>query len=234
MKSFEVFVGEDPHSLPDFDTQFAGLQDWNVNRHRVDDHIESNQQIRPRTKKPEVSSEGWITLDADRYRIEVLVYMIDDEFTRNLFTADEWSEVCDTNWNPSPEPTPPVMGIQSSPLKTSQTESFWRLNVFGLVNSLFRDIQDLEIVHGEVTSVDTAERRNEVRSLPADGAWKGSKWTTGAWASAFDHRRARSWQQILIGYEDHKRTARRSQSRLWGLNVTTRSRVDCRWYYTFR
>jgi hypothetical protein len=37
-----------------------------------------------------------------------------------------------------------------------------------LVSSLFRDVQDPVIVHGEITSVDTVTRRNE-KSVFANG-----------------------------------------------------------------
>ncbi|KAF9961176.1 hypothetical protein BGZ65_011104 [Modicella reniformis] len=59
---------------------------------------------------------------------------------------------------------------RSEPLKANQSESFWRYDVFGMTNSLLRDVPDLVVVHGEVTSEDTAQRRNRDRTLPTDGA----------------------------------------------------------------
>ncbi|KAG0247364.1 hypothetical protein BG011_001614 [Mortierella polycephala] len=59
---------------------------------------------------------------------------------------------------------------QPAPLKASQQESFWRNDVFGMINSLFRDVQDLVVVHGELTSKDAAQRRNGDRAFPTDGS----------------------------------------------------------------
>ncbi|KAF9907731.1 hypothetical protein EC991_010678 [Linnemannia zychae] len=56
-----------------------------------------------------------------------------------------------------------------APLKSKQLESFYQHDVFGMINSLLRDVKDLAIVHGELTSDDTAERRNKDRTLPTDG-----------------------------------------------------------------
>ncbi|KAF9162869.1 hypothetical protein DFQ26_003154 [Actinomortierella ambigua] len=64
---------------------------------------------------------------------------------------------------------------KSEPLKANQPESFWRYDVFGMINSLLRDVPDLAVVHGEVTSDDTAIRRNRDRTLPTDGALERRK-----------------------------------------------------------
>jgi hypothetical protein len=47
--------------------------------------------------------------------------------------------------------------------------------VFGIINSLLRDVQDLIVVHGELTSDDTAARRNDERTLPIDGILERKK-----------------------------------------------------------
>ncbi|KAF9549935.1 hypothetical protein EC957_001995 [Mortierella hygrophila] len=61
------------------------------------------------------------------------------------------------------------------PLKSKQKESFYRNDVFGIINSLLRDVQDLVVVHGELTSDDTAARRNDDRTLPIDGILERKK-----------------------------------------------------------
>ncbi|KAG0351454.1 hypothetical protein BC939DRAFT_471536 [Gamsiella multidivaricata] len=155
-----------------------------------------------------------------QHHIHSLVIHTMDKHTRKLFTAHEWSEVCDTNWKPMPQPSPlivkyldtfnkdnieelhkaadahlPITGPyehekhwiyrwiritienwlglycqQPAPLKASQQESFWRNDIFGMINSLFRDVQGMVVVHGELTSEDTAKRRNGDRALPTEGA----------------------------------------------------------------
>ncbi|KAG0230381.1 hypothetical protein BGW41_002540 [Actinomortierella wolfii] len=60
-------------------------------------------------------------------------------------------------------------------VETWQKESFYRNDVFGIINSLLRDVQDLVVVHGELTSDDTAERRNGDRTLPVDGILERKK-----------------------------------------------------------
>ncbi|KAF9915980.1 hypothetical protein FBU30_001585 [Linnemannia zychae] len=64
---------------------------------------------------------------------------------------------------------------RSEPLKANQIESFWRYDVFGMINSLLRDVPDLHVVHGEVASEDTAKRRNRDRTLPTDGLLEREK-----------------------------------------------------------
>ncbi|KAF9199946.1 hypothetical protein BGZ49_009885 [Haplosporangium sp. Z 27] len=61
------------------------------------------------------------------------------------------------------------------PLKCKQKELFYRNDVFGIINLLLRDVQDLVVVHGELTSDDTAARRNDDRTLPIDGVLERKK-----------------------------------------------------------
>lgn len=44
-----------------------------------------------------------------------------------------------------------------------------------MTNSLLRDVPNLSIVHGEVTSEDTAKRRNSDRALPTEGTLERKK-----------------------------------------------------------
>ncbi|KAF9980280.1 hypothetical protein BGZ65_005318 [Modicella reniformis] len=147
-----------------------------------------------------------------QHHIHSLVIHTADKHTRDLFTADEWLEVCNTNWKALPQPSSDIMqyletfnkdnieelhqaanvplpitgpydhenhwmyrwiritienwlGIycqQPAPLKTSQQESFWHNDVLNMINSLFRDVQDLVVGYvRRVHCVDTAEGRNE-------------------------------------------------------------------------
>ncbi|KAF9352187.1 hypothetical protein BGX34_000133 [Mortierella sp. NVP85] len=61
------------------------------------------------------------------------------------------------------------------PLKMGQSEAFWRYDVFGLTNSILRDVPDLAVVHGEITSEDTAQRRNISRAIPTEGTLERKK-----------------------------------------------------------
>ncbi|KAI8348920.1 hypothetical protein B0O80DRAFT_501631 [Mortierella sp. GBAus27b] len=158
-------------------------------------------------------------IGAGQHEIHSLIIYMSDPYTRNLFTADEWSEISNTNSSPLPELPQPIMeyletfnqdsienlhraadnklpikgnytherhwafrwiriAVESwlglycqrpEPLKVKQLESFYRNDVFGIINSLLRDVQDLVVVHGEVASDDTAARRNDDRALPISG-----------------------------------------------------------------
>ncbi|KAK3807304.1 MAG: hypothetical protein J3Q66DRAFT_88717 [Benniella sp.] len=61
------------------------------------------------------------------------------------------------------------------PLKVGQSEAFWRYDVFGITNSILRDVPDLAVVHGEITSEDTAQRRNNSRAISTEGALERKK-----------------------------------------------------------
>ncbi|KAK3844408.1 MAG: hypothetical protein J3R72DRAFT_438838 [Linnemannia gamsii] len=155
-----------------------------------------------------------------QHHVHSLIIHTEDKFTRELFSEDEWLEICTTNWKALPDPSKSILNYldtfnkgtleelhaaadahlpitgpyqhknhwvfrwiritvetwlglycqDPAPLKSRQQESFYRNDVFGMINSLLRDVEDLVVVHGELTSDDTAERRNGSRALPTDGA----------------------------------------------------------------
>ncbi|KAG0346892.1 hypothetical protein BG004_000583 [Podila humilis] len=87
---------------------------------------------------------------------------IEGKYQHELHWALRWIRIAVETW----------LGLycqKPEPLKCKQKESFYRSDVFGIINSLLRDVQDLVVVHGELTSDDTAARRNDDRTLPING-----------------------------------------------------------------
>ncbi|KAF9363667.1 hypothetical protein BGX34_003600 [Mortierella sp. NVP85] len=128
--------------------------------------------------------------------IHSLIIYTSDQFTKDLFTSEEWSEISTANCGPLPDLPESTMSYLETFNKdhvknldkaadadcwNNEHEVHWDYMLKAItieeqpkevllqerrLNSLVRDVQDLTVVHGKLTSDGTAARRNDARKLP--------------------------------------------------------------------